>query len=73
MKIVSNGEPIAQLPDKPKNFDGWCKDGQITLAIGDSEVKIARYVSNETAGEIVKAMCKSYLAGVEEFILPTEE
>ena len=73
MKIIKDDKPIAELPDKPKNFDGSCKDGQITLTIGDDEVKIARYSSNDTAGEIVKAMCKAYLAGKDEFILPREE
>ena len=73
MKIIKDGKPIAELPDKPRNFDGWSKDGQITLSIGDSETKIARYKSNETASEIVKAMCKSYLSGAEEFILPKED
>lgn len=73
MKIIKDGKPIAELPDKPRNFDGYSKDGQITLTIGDTEVKIARYSSNDTAGEIVKAMCKSYLAGAEDFILPKEE
>lgn len=73
MKIIKDGETIAELPDKPRNFDSGCKDGQITLTIGDTETKIARYKSNDTAGEIVKAMCKSYLSGAEEFILPKED
>ena len=73
MKIIKDGKPIAELPDKPRNFDGYSKDGQITLTIGDTETKIARYKSNDTAGDIVKAMCKSYLAGETEFILPKED
>lgn len=74
MKIIKDGKPIAELPDKPRNFDSGCKGGQITLIIGDAETKIARYKkSNDTASEIVKAMCKSYLAGKEEFILPKED
>ena len=73
MKIIKDGETIAELPDKPRNFDGYSKEGQITLIIGDAETKIARYISNDTASEIVKAMCKSYLAGAEEFILPKED
>lgn len=72
MKIVRDGKQIAELPDKPRNFDSGCKDGQITLAIGDVETKIARYSSNETASEVVRAMCKSYLSGETEFILPKE-
>lgn len=72
MKIVKSGKVIAELPDRPKNFDGWSKDGQITLAIGNDEVKLARYSNNDTAGELVKTMCKSYLAGAEKFTLPEE-
>ena len=73
MKIIKDGKPIADLPDKPKNFDGRSKDGQITLTQGDVETKIARYSSNETASEVVRAMCKSYLSGAAEFILPKED
>lgn len=72
MKILKDGKPVAELPDQPKNFDGGCKDGQITLAIGDNEVKLARYESNDTAGAIVNAMCKSYLSGAQTFTLPEQ-
>lgn len=70
MKILKDGKPIAELPDTPKNFDCGCKDGQITLAIGDTEIKLVQYSSNDTAGAIVQAMCKSYLSGATSFTLP---
>lgn len=70
MTIFKDGKPIAELPDKPKNFDGYAKDGQITLVIGDTEIKLARYESNDTAGAIVRELCKSYLSGAKTFTLP---
>lgn len=70
MTIFKDGKPIAALPDTPKNFDCGCKDGEIMLAIGDTEVKLARYDSNATAGAIVREMCKSYLSGATSFTLP---
>lgn len=73
MKIVKGGKAIATLPDKPKNFDGWSKGGQITLQVGDDEIKIARYSSNERAGAVVKAMCQAYLSGADVFDLPKED
>ena len=71
MKIIKDGKPIAELPDLPKNFDGWTRDGQITLVIGDDEVKLARYEDADTANQILKALCDNYLAGAETFSLPT--
>lgn len=70
MTIIKDGKTIAELPDKPKNFDGGCQDGQITLVIGDTEIKLARYESNDTAGAIVRELCKSYLSGAQTFTLP---
>lgn len=63
MKILKAGVVIAELPDKPQNFEGSCKRGRLTLVIGDNEVTIAEYDSQDTARTVLFELRKQYLDG----------
>lgn len=73
MKIIKAGEVIAQLRDTPKDFEGGCKGGTVSVVVGDSEVSLARYESPERAGEVLNALHDAYFAGNDEFVVPEEE
>lgn len=72
MKIIKSGEVIAQLRDEPKDFEGGSKGGTVWIVVGDDDVKLARYATNERAQEICRKIHDAYFAGEEEFILPEE-
>ena len=73
MKIIKSGEVVAQMRDTPKDFEGGCKGGTVSVVVGESEVKLARYESPERAGEVLNALHDAYFAGNDEFIVPEEE
>lgn len=72
MKIYKDGELIADLPSKPKNLDCGCREGVISIVIGNDDVRLAKYSSQEIGGAVQEELCKAYLADAEEFNLPNE-
>ena len=72
MKIIKSGNVIAMLRDEPKDFEGGCKGGIVWAVVGDDDVKLAHYSTNERAYEVQRALSDAYFNGDEEFILPEE-
>ena len=72
MKIFKNGNVIAELRDEPKDFEGGCKNGWVWIVVGDDDVKLAHYATNERAGEIARAIMDAYFNDAAEFIMPEE-
>ena len=68
MKIIKGGRLIAELPSKPKNFDGGIVKGWLLINIGDREVKLAHYGAG--ASDILRQLRRAYLSDEDEFILP---
>lgn len=70
MKIFdSHGNELCELTDKPKDFDCGHKAGVIDIITGGETIKLGRY-DNETASQIVHALCKAYVGGQPEFTMP---
>ncbi|MBR0287784.1 MAG: hypothetical protein IJQ82_02275 [Selenomonadaceae bacterium] len=72
MKIIKSGNVIATLRDEPKDFEGGCKGGIVWVVVGDDDVKLARYSTNERAYEVQRSLSDAYFNGDEEFVLPEE-
>ena len=72
MKIFKNGELIADMPAKPKNLDCGSKGGIVSVVVANAEIVLAKYASQERGCEVMKAICKAYLADAEEYHLPKE-
>lgn len=72
MKIIKADKVVAELRDNPKDFEGGVKDKVVWLVVGDDDVKLARYATNERAGEVSRALMDAYFKNQPEFILPKE-
>lgn len=72
MKIIKAGEVIAELRDKPKDFDGTSKGGTVWVVASDAEVKLAHYADVKRAHKVLHAIHEAYFAGEEKFIMPEE-
>ena len=70
MKVFDNGELVAELPDTPKKFDGGCKRGVLTIAIGNGDVTLKTFDAHELARGTLKHLMRAYLDGQPEFYLP---
>lgn len=70
MKVFDNGELVAELPDTPKNFDGGCKRGVLTIAIGGNDVTLKAFGTHELARDTLRKLMRAYLDGQPEFYLP---
>lgn len=70
MKVFDNGELVAELPDTPKNFDGGCKRGVLTLSIGNGDVTLKTFDAHEIARATLKSLMRAYLDGQPQFTLP---
>lgn len=72
MKIYKDGELIADMPAKPKNLDCGSKGGVVSVVVANAEIVLAKYQSQERGCEVMRAICKAYLADEDEFNLPKE-
>lgn len=72
MKIIKDGELIAEMPAKPKNLDCGSKNGVVSVIVANAEIVLAKYQSQERGCEVMKAICTAYLADEDEFNLPKE-
>ena len=72
MKIIRNGREIAELPDKPKTFEGWRDGTAIHIYINNADYQIAKYSTAERADEVRDNLFRQYLGGAKSFILPDE-
>lgn len=68
MKIVdSKGALIHELPDKPKNFDGWARGTSYGLEVNDERIKIGTAANLEQASYRLTQLRRAYLDGAETF------
>ena len=72
MRILKAGEVIAELRDEPKDYESCCKQGALSLVVGDSDVKLTTYATQERACEVNQALHDAYFNGAKEFYLPEE-
>ncbi len=72
MKIFKDGKLIVDMPAKPKNLDCGSKGGVVSVVVANAEIVLATYASQEHGCEVMKAICKAYLADAEEYHLPKE-
>lgn len=66
MKIIKDGEVIAELPDKPKDFEGAIKSGVVSIVVGENEVKMSKF---DNAHEVLDSLHGAYFANQAEFVL----
>ena len=68
MKIVdSKGTLIYELPDKPRNFDGWAKGTAYGLEVNDERITVGTATNFEQAGYRLTQLRCAYLDGAETF------
>lgn len=68
MKIVdSKGKLIYDLPDKPRNFDGWARGTAYGLEVDGERLKIGSAKDRDQASYRLTQLRRAYLAGVETF------
>lgn len=68
MKIVdSKGTLIYELPDKPRNFDGWAKGTAYGLEVDGERLTIGSAKDFDQACYRLTQMRRAYLDGAEIF------
>ena len=67
MKIIRNGEILADLPDKSRAFEFTNKDDKIILGNSHGEILLGTF---ENSLLLVKGMILAYIGGNESFVLP---
>ena len=68
MKIVDeNGTLIYDLPDKPRNFDGWARANAYGLVIGDERITLGTALNDEKARYRLTQVRRAYIDGAETF------
>lgn len=72
MKIIKSGEVIAEMPNKPRNFDGGCKGSTVFINTVDRQINLATYDTFKRASEVSAALRQAYLKNADEFVLPDD-
>ena len=68
MKIVDeNGTLIYDLPDKPRNFDGWAKVNAYGLGINGARIKIGTAADSDDGWYRLMQLRRAYVDGAETF------
>ena len=68
MKIFNTqGKLIYDLPDKPRNFDGWARGTAYGLEVKGERIQIGSAKDREQASYRLTQLRRAYLAGVETF------
>lgn len=68
MKIVdTNGKLIVDLPDKPRNFDGWAKGKTYGLVVNEERIKIGTASDAENARYRLTQLRRAYLDKADTF------
>lgn len=68
MKIVdSKGTLIYELPDKPRNFDGWAKGTAYGLEVGDERITVGTAANLEQGAYRLTQLRRAYLDGADTF------
>lgn len=64
MKIINKqGKLIYDMPDKPRNFDGWARGTTYGLEVNGERLTIGSANDNEQARYRLSQMCRAYLDG----------
>lgn len=70
MKIVdTKGTLIYDLPDKPRNFDGWAKGKAYGLEVDGERLTIGHAKDFNQAGYRLTQLRRAYLDGAETFTI----
>lgn len=73
MKIVDKqGKLIYDLPDKPRNFDGWARGTTYGLEVNGERLTIGSANDNEQARYRLTQLRRAYLDGAKTFT-PAED
>lgn len=73
MKIINGqGKLIHDLPDKPRNFDGWARGTTYGLEVNDERLTIGSAKDTEQARYRLAQLRRAYLDGAETFT-PAED
>lgn len=68
MKIVdTNGTLIYDLPDKPRNFDGWAHGNAYGLEIDGARIKIGTAANFDNSCYRLTQLRRAYVDGAEIF------
>lgn len=68
MKIVdANGKLILDLPNKPRNFDGWAHGKAYGLVINDERIKVGTAADLEQGAYRLTQLRRAYLDGADTF------
>lgn len=67
MKIFKGDEVIAELPDKPRDFDCSIKDGVIKLVTPQGTIALGHF---DDACLVKRNLLTAYLGGNDTFNLP---
>lgn len=68
MKIIdTQGKLIYDLPDKPRNFDGWARGTAYGLEVDGERLKIGSAKDFDQACYRLTQLRRAYLDGVETF------